>query len=505
MTAVLHQWSRLVHVESLVSPFANPLMNTKPLSILCLWLLVASIALPASPNIVLINIDDMGYADIEPFGAVGYKTPHLNAMAAAGARYTNFHVTQPVCSASRTALLTGCYSNRIGIHGALGPQSKIGIAASEVTFAEIVKEKGYATCAIGKWHLGHHPQFLPTQHGFDEYFGLPYSNDMWPFHPTTRPGKDGKGGYPPLPLIDGATVVDADVTADDQTQLTTQYTERAVAFIEKNKGGQFFVYLAHSMCHVPLFVSKKHEGKTQRGLFGDVIEELDWSVGQVMAALKRAGVLENTLVIFTSDNGPWLSYGDHAGSAGAYREGKGTTWEGGVRVPCIMQWPNRIPAGATQDKMFMTIDLLPTIAKLVGAQLPEHTIDGKDVWPLMSLQPGATNPHDFYAYYYEQNQLQSLVSGDGRWKLRLPHVYRTMTGQEQGKGGIPGKYAPVPIEKTELYDLETDPGEKQDVADQHPNKVAQLQSYVQEIRSELGDSLTKQTGNGNRLPGRVME
>lgn len=476
-----------------------------PIAFVVMLFFEVTVGLGQTPNIVLINIDDMGYADIGPFGATGYSTPHLNAMATAGTRYTNFHVAQPVCSASRTALLTGCYSNRIGIHGALGPQSQIGIADSEMTLAEVVKQKGYATCAIGKWHLGHRKAFLPTRHGFDEYFGLPYSNDMWPYHPETKPDKDGKGGYPPLPLIDGEQVIDEDVSAEDQTQLTTRYTERAVRFIEHNKDRPFFVYLAHSMCHVPLFVSDKFKGKTSRGLFGDVIEEIDWSVGQVMDALKRNRLTEKTWVIFTSDNGPWLSYGDHAGSAGPHREGKGTCWEGGVRVPCLMQWPGVIPSGSTQDQYLMTIDLLPTIAKRIGAQLPGHKIDGQDVWPIISMQPNASNPHRFYAYYFGQNQLEALVSGDGRWKLQMPHTYRTMIGQESGKNGIPGKYKQIKIESIELYDLRSDLGESKNVAAENPVVVAQLQSFVDEIRNDLGDSLLKLQGKGTRSPGKVSE
>jgi len=468
-------------------------------------LLSVSNSQAATPNIVLIFIDDMGYADIGPFGAKGYSTPHLDAMAAAGTKFTNFHVSQAVCSASRTALLTGCYSNRIGIHGALGPQSKIGIADTEMTLAELVKQKGYATCAIGKWHLGHHPQFLPKQHGFDEYFGLPYSNDMWPYHPETKANATGKSGYPPLPLIDGNEIVDSEVTGEDQKQLTTKYTERAVAFIDRNPSKPFFLYLAHSMCHVPLYVSDKFKGKSERGLFGDVIEEIDWSVGQVMNSLKRNGLLENTLVVFTSDNGPWLSYGDHAGSSGPFREGKGTAWEGGLRVPCIMQWPGKIQAGSTQDRFMMTIDLFPTFAGILGAKLPDHKIDGMDVWPLVSMQPQAKNPHDFYAFYYDQNQLQSLVSGDGKWKLQFPHTYRSMLGQAPGKDDIPGKYKQVKIEKPELYDLEKDQGEKSDIASQQPGVVSKLEAFAAAVRTELGDALTSQKGSGAREVGKLVE
>lgn len=455
-------------------------------------------AASATPNVVVIFIDDMGYADIGPFGAKGYSTPHLDRMAADGTKFTNFHVAQPVCSASRTALLTGCYPNRVGIHGALGPQSRNGIADTEMTLAQLVKQKGYATCAVGKWHLGHHPQFLPTRHGFDEYLGLPYSNDMWPFHPEAQ-----RGAYPNLPLFEGEKVIDEEVTPEDQTQLTTRYTERAVSFIERSKEKPFFLYLAHSMCHVPLFVSDKFKGKSERGIFGDVIMEIDWSVGQVMDALKRSGVADNTLVVFTSDNGPWLSYGNHAGSAEPLREGKGTCWEGGVRVPCVMQWPGKIPAGKSNDAMLMTIDLVPTIAKLIDAPLPAHKIDGLDVWPLLSGQAEARNPHEFYAFWYATNELQSVVSGDGRWKLQLPHTYRSMEGQPPGKDGIPGKYKPVPVAKAELYDLASDVGEGKDVADANPEMLAKMQIWAEQARAELGDSLTKRQGSGNRAPGMV--
>ncbi len=282
---------------------------------------------------MIIFADDMGYADISPYGAKN-RTPNLARMAKEGVRFTDFYVAQPVCSASRAALLTGCYPNRIGILGALNPYSKEGIHSNELTLAEVLKTRGYATAIYGKWHLGYQPQFLPTRHGFDDYFGLPYSNDMWPKHPApTRP-------YPPLPLIEGERTIETD---PDQRQLTTWYTQRAVKFIEKNRNQPFFLYVPHNMPHVPLFVSSQHQGKSKRGLYGDVIQELDWSVGEILKSLKKHGLDERTLVIFASDNGPWLLYGDHAGSAGPFREGKATTFEGGVRVPCIMRWPTQIP------------------------------------------------------------------------------------------------------------------------------------------------------------------
>jgi arylsulfatase len=464
---------------------------------------LAAVAAPAraedrAPNIVLIFTDDQGYADIGSFGARGFATPNLDRLAREGRRFTNFHVAQPVCSASRAGLLTGCYPNRIGIHGALGPKASHGIAEGETTLAEMLKSKGYATGMAGKWHLGHHPCFLPTRHGFDEYLGLPYSNDMWPSHPEAKPGT-----YPPLPLIEGDRVVDPDVTTDDQRRLTTRYTERAVSFIARNKDRPFFFYVAHSMPHVPLHVSDRFRGKSSQGAYGDVIEEIDWSVGQVMKALADHGLERDTLVVFTSDNGPWLSYGDHAGSAGPLREGKGTCWEGGVRVPCIARWPGKLPAGTTSDAMFMSIDLLPTIARLVGAELPAHKIDGLDVWPLISGQPGATNPHEAYLYYYDVNELQAVASGDGRWKFQLPHTYRTLAGRPGGRGGTPAKYEQVKVTKPELYDLAADIGETTDVAPEHPDVVARLQSVADRAREELGDALTKRKGRGVREPGRV--
>jgi arylsulfatase len=463
-------------------------------------------AAASTPNIVIILIDDMGYADIGPFGANGYTTPNLDKMATTGAKFTNFHVAQPVCSASRTAILTGCYSNRVGIHGALGPGSKVGISDNEMTLAQLVKQKGYATCAVGKWHLGDHAQFLPTKHGFDEYLGIPYSNDMWPNHPDqkARIAKGKKGnGFPNLPMYENDKVINANVTAKDQTQLTTQYTERAVSFIERSKDKPFFLYLAHNMCHVPLFVSDKFKGKSERGLFGDVIMELDWSVGKVMDALKRTNTLDNTLVVFTSDNGPWLVYGDHAGSAGPLREGKGTCWEGGVRVPCLMQWPGHIPAGAVSDKMFMTIDLFPTIAGLVGAKLPDHKIDGLNVLPLIENQPDAKNPHDFYTFYYENNQLQAVVTGDGSWKLQLPHTYRSIETGKPGSGGLPGNYGQVPLKEAELYQVTGDIGERKDVASSNAEMRAKLEAAAEAAREDLGDSITKQEGKGQREPGRI--
>ena len=466
--------------------------------VLSLFLLVIVTTTPTVaqrlPNVVIIFIDDMGYADIGPFGAKDYQTPNLNRMAKEGIRFTDFYVAQAVCSASRTALLTGCYPNRLGLHGALGPNAKHGIHDNEVTIAELLKTKGYATAIYGKWHLGHHPQFLPVRHGFDEYFGLPYSNDMWPKHPEAKPGT-----YPDLPLIENDKVIEL---MPDQAQLTRQYTERAVSFIERNKTKPFFLYVPHTMVHVPLFVGEKFKGSSKSGLYGDVVQEVDWSVGAILGAIKKHNLDKDTLVIFTSDNGPWLSYGEHAGSSGRLREGKGTAWDGGVRVPFIARWPGKIPAGRVMKQPAMTIDLLPTIAKLVNAELPKHKIDGLDIWPLLKGEAKAKNPHDAYFFYYNTNELQAVRSG--QWKLILPHTYRTLVQQPKAKDGIPVKYSNV---KTglELYDLATDMSEKQNVADKHPDVVKRLEALAEQAREDLGDKLTNRTGKGVREPGRLRE
>lgn len=464
-----------------------------------------SAAKPATPNIVIIFTDDQGYADVGVFGAKGFKTPNLDRLGKQGTIFRNFHVAQPVCSASRAALLTGCYPNRLGIHGALGPNAQHGINSGEMTLAELVKQKGYATAAFGKWHLGDKAPFLPTRHGFDQYFGLPYSNDMWPYHPELAgapAAERKKRGYPDLPMYENEKVVIPEVTHADQNQLTTWYTERAVQFIDLNRDKPFLLYLAHNMPHVPLHVSDKFRGKSEQGLYGDVIQEIDWSVGQVLDALRRNGLEKSTWVIFTSDNGPWLSYGNHGGSALPLREGKGTCWEGGTRVPCLMRWPGQIPAGRESKQMLMTIDLLPTIAKRINASLPGHTVDGMDVWPIISGKRNARNPHEGYCFYYEQNQLQAVVSGDGRWKLQLPHTYRTLAGGGGGKEGLPARYLQKKIEKPELYDLVADISETRDVAAAHPDVVKQLEAFAEKTRGDLGDSLTGRAAKGAREPGK---
>ena len=451
---------------------------------------------PRPPNVVLIFTDDQGYGDVGVFGAKGFTTPNLDQMAREGRRFTDFHVAQAVCSASRAALLTGCYPNRIGLSGALGPGSKVALSTKEVTLARLFKQSGYATGMAGKWHLGDRPEFLPLQHGFDEYFGLPYSNDMWPRHPEARPG-----AYPPLPLIEGSAVVKEDLQPADQEQLTVQYAERGVRFIERNKDRPFFFYLAPNMPHVPLHVSGRFKGKSGTGLYGDVIMEIDWAVGELLSALKRLGLEDNTLVIFASDNGPWLSYGNHSGSSGGLREGKGTSFEGGHRVPCIMKWPGNIPPNSVCDVPLMTIDLFPTLARLVGAALPPHRIDGLDVWPLVAGVSGASNPHEGYYHYYNRNDLQAVRQGD--WKLVFAHTSRSMQGADPGHDGIPGKYAQLKVGRA-LYNLKTDRAELQDVASDHSEIVARLEVLAEKARADLGDDLSGRPARESRPSGRVQ-
>ncbi|MBL9077343.1 MAG: sulfatase [Planctomycetes bacterium] len=458
---------------------------------------------PPPPNLVVILVDDLGWADIGPFGGE-IPTPNLDRLAAQGMKFTDFAVSSPVCSASRAALLTGCYHRRVGIGGALGPDAEIGLGDGELTLAELCRQRGYATACFGKWHLGHHPRFLPLQHGFDEYFGLPYSNDMWPLHPAYANLPDAaaarKRGYPPLPLVEGNRVVDAEVTAADQAQLTQWYTDRAVSFVERHRDRPFFLYLPHSMVHVPLFASHEFHGKSGHGRFGDVVMEIDWSVGRVLDALDRLDLAERTLVVFTSDNGPWLGYGEHAGSAGPLREGKGTTFEGGIRAPTLVRWPGHVPAGAVCSEFAATIDLLPTFARLIGAELPAHRIDGRDITPLLFGAPDAKSPHEAFYCYYDGGQLQAVR--DARWKLHFAHRYATLGDRAGGKGGAPAPYANARIERS-LFDLHADPGETTDVAAEHPDVVARLQRLAQAAREDLGDTLTPTEGKGIRPAGRL--
>lgn len=466
----------------------------------------------APPNVVVIFIDDMGYADIHPFGDTKYPTPNLDRMAAEGRRFTDFVVSSAVCSASRSALMTGCYHRRVGISGALGPKSEIGIHPAETTLAEVCKSKGYATAIFGKWHLGHHPKFLPTAHGFDQYYGIPYSNDMWPLHPDflTKREKNpaARSPWPKLPMISatrdkGYEIVNPDIQPEDQEQMTKQFTERAVDFIKTNANQPFFLYLPHPMVHVPLYASEDFKGKSGQGIFGDVVMEVDWSVGQIMDAVESIDAAENTLVIFTSDNGPWLSYGTHAGSAGPLREGKGTMFEGGYREPTLMWWKGKIPAGTTCDKLCSSIDVLPTVAKLIDAEVPEEAsqkIDGKDIRPLMFGDENASSPHDAFYCYYSGGELHAVRNE--RFKLTFPHRYRTLAGRDGGDGGTPAAYEMTKIGLS-LFDLDNDVSETTDVKDRFPAVVKELQAAAERAREDLGDKLTSRKGSGLRSHGKL--
>lgn len=455
-----------------------------------------------TPNIVLILMDDMGYGDLNCYGASLYKTPNLDKMAASGMRFTNFLAAHPVCSASRAGILTGCYPNRVGIRGALMPDAKVGLNPSEETLAEVLKKRNYKTCAIGKWHLGHQSQFLPLQHGFDEYLGLPYSNDMWPVDYDGKPAASGtkKSHHPALPLIEGNEVIKEIKTLDDQAQLTTIYTEKAVKFITENKDRAFFLYLAHTMPHVPLAVSSKFEGKSQHGLFGDVMMEIDWSLGEIFKALEKNGVDKNTLIIFTSDNGPWLNYGNHAGSAGGLREGKHSTFEGGQRVPCLMWWSGNIGRGTICNELVSAIDLLPTLAAVSKAPLPEKMIDGVNILPLLLGDRNVT-PRSTFLYYHQENSLEAVRKD--HWKLVFAHGGITYEGFKPGMDGVPGPVNWNFQFNEGLYDLRRDPGERYNLSEYYPEIVTELKNIANKARKDLGDDIQNVKGQNLREPCRA--
>ena len=424
---------------------------------------------PIPPNIVLVFLDDAGWADFEPFGNSLYPTPNTHQLAQEGTQYHNFYVPQAVCSASRAALLSGAYPCRTGVHGAHGPNGR-GLETTWITMGEVLQEAGYTTAMFGKWHIGDQEETRPQNRGFDQSAGIMYSNDMWAGHPENP----GYWGQFPLSWWENGEIVIDSVTADHQTWFTTWITEHAVEFIHDNPTNPFFLFVSHPQPHVPLFVSEKFEGKSPTGLYGDVIMELDWSVGEIMKALKEHGLDHNTMVLFTSDNGPWLSYGNHSGKT-PFREGKTTSFDGGIRSPLIIRYPQQIPAGETSLATFFSIDLLPTFARLAGAPLPEYEIDGKDVWQLIKGEPGATNPHEYYAVSLI-NQLQAIISGDGKWKLVLPHDYRTLI--DGGKDGFPGKYTHQSIDSA-LFDMVHDPYEKADVAEHYPEITRKLLEFAE--------------------------
>jgi len=445
------------------------------------------------PNIVFILADDLGYADLSSYGSEFINTPFLDEMALNGAKLTSYYSSQAVCSASRAAILTGAYSNRIGINGAFGPKSKRGINENELLISEMLKENGYKTGIFGKWHLGDADKFKPTRHGFDEFFGILFSNDMWPFHP------EFPNAFPDdLLLYRNEKPIE---TLIDQSDLTKRITDESVRFINENKDNPFFLYIPHPQPHVPLFASNEFNGSTGEGLYADVITEIDFSVGRVLEALEKNGLSENTIVVFTSDNGPWLSYGDHAGSSGIYREGKGTAWEGGQRVPCIVKYPAKISGGTVIDEPLMGIDWLPTFASLTDSKLSSNKIDGKNIWPLLTSETNKS-PHEALYFYYKQNELHAVRSGD--WKLYFPRSYRSLNGRPGGVDGIPVKYDQNVVSENELYNLKSDPKELNNVLNDYPDIVSKLEKIGEEARYDLGDNLTNVKGVGTREVGKII-
>ncbi|MCP9234753.1 sulfatase-like hydrolase/transferase [Lewinella sp. JB7] len=429
----------------------------------------------ATPNIVLIFTDDMGYADMGAYGGTHVTTPHLDELAEAGVRFTNFRVAQAVCTASRAALLTGVYPGRLGLRGALDHTAKRGLAPEETTIAEVLRGRGYRTAMVGKWHLGHFSPYLPTDQGFESYLGIPYSHDMWASHPEAWAQK-----YFPrrVPLLEGATLRDS---LSDFTSLNRLYNEAAVRVIENHDAttGPLFLYLAHSLPHVPLAEDPDYLPATGKGLYADVMAEIDAGVGEVRRALEARGMGDNTLIIFSSDNGPWLSYGDHAGRT-PFREGKATSFEGGVRVPLITYWPGHTPAGRVSGANLMAIDLLPSLAKLTGAPLPGRELSGHErLSDFLGITAG-DSPTPYAIYWLDS--LEAVVSADGRYKLHFPHPYSSQEGQPAATGGMPVPYRRDSIGRS-LFDLREDPGETTDVAAQHPTVVKELTAFADRMRA----------------------
>lgn len=449
-----------------------------------------------SPNVIIIYFDDMGYGDIEPNGMTGIPTPNFNRLSKEGTRFTHFNAAQPVCTASRAALLTGCYPNRVGVSGAILPESNIALNPREETIALLLKKVGYRTAMLGKWHLGNRAPYLPIHYGFDSFLGIPYSHDIWPRDYTGRLITDSanrKSSWPELTLLEGDKVVDTIKTHEQQADFTKMFTGKALTFIKENRNRPFFLYLAHPMPHVPLAASSRFRGKSNLGIFGDVIMELDWSVGEILKTLDSEHLSENTLLIVTSDNGPWLSYGDHAGSAGGFREGKLTTFEGGFRVPLFIRWPGKIEAGGIYSQLMTNMDLLPTIAAATGAPLPKSRIDGLNFLPSLT-GAGVEGPRKSFYYYYRKNNLEAIRYKN--WKLVLPHPANSYVGSS-GKGGNPGKMTKVNVPQA-LYDLAHDPGESYDIQKLYPEIVEKLLGIAAEAREDLGDDLTAREGKNRR-------
>ena len=454
------------------------------------------------PNVVIIYMDDMGYGDIEPFGMTGIPTPNFNKLAKEGMRLTHFNAGQPVCTASRAALLTGTYPNRLGISGAILPESKLALNPKEVTIASMLKGIGYATVMYGKWHLGNKPPFFPIHYGFDSFYGIPYSHDIWNRDQKGEVIKDEKNirfNWPALPLIKDDLVVDTITSMEQQSTLTADFTNKATAYIKAHKAQPFFLYLAQPMPHVPLAPGKAFRGRSKMGTFGDVIMELDWALGQVMQALDDAKIADNTLLIVTSDNGPWLHFGDNAGSTGGFNGGKSTSWEGGTRVPYLMRWPGKFEAGGVNSALTTNMDLLPTIAAATGAKLPTNKIDGLNFLPFWT---GKVNngPRELFYYYFGKNNLEGIRYRN--WKLVFPHPSGSYEGLH-GKGGTPGVLGRVNVPEA-LYDLAHDPGERYDVQTLYPETIKEMKKFAEDARKDLGDDLTKRVGQNNRPAGKLL-
>lgn len=430
---------------------------------------------PEKPNVVIIFLDDSGWEDFAPFGEMRIETPNVSELASEGCAFHNFYVPQAICSASRSALMSGCYPGRTKVFGAHGPNAW-GLDTTFATMGEVFSEAGYATAAFGKWHCGDQPETRSYSRGFEETSGLMYSNDMWKHHPE-NPEHWGKH---PLKYWENGKVIIEEVEKADQKNLTRWYTEHAVDFINRHSSEPFMLYVPHSMPHVPLFCSDEFEGKSGQGLYGDVILEIDWSVGQINQALKDAGVDDNTIVIMTSDNGPWISYGNHAGHT-PFREAKGTSFDGGVRSACIIKYPAGIKPGKVSSRMFGTVDLLPTLCHLAGIPLPENEIDGENVWELIKGTEGAENPHSYYAFSNNRD-FEGVMSGDGKWKLHLPHSYRTL--DSAGNDGFPGRYVQEKIEMA-LFDMEDDPFESENVIAEYPEIASELMHIAEQHREKF--------------------
>jgi arylsulfatase len=475
------------------------------LSIFVFLLITTAITAQSSkPNIIIVYMDDMGYGDIEPFGMTGVATPNFNRLAAEGLRLTNFNAAQAVCTASRAALLTGCYPNRIGMSGVLLPGAKTALNPREQTIASLLKGNGYVTGILGKWHLGNHEPYFPLQYGFDSFYGLPYSHDIWPVDYQGNIITDSanmRSTWPPLPIIENDRQIGSITSLSQQTQWTTALTDRAVQFIKSKKLKPFFLYLAHPLPHVPLVVSDKFKGKSDLGLFGDVLLELDWSLGEVMKALDESGQANNTILIVTSDNGPWAHFGNHAGSSGGLREGKGTSFEGGTRVPFLIRWPKVIQAGNVSGALMTNMDILPTLCSITNTSLPRKKIDGIDFTAFL-LGKTEASPRKLFYYYYSGNKLMAVRYK--HWKLVLPHRSQSYVHDGVlGMDAMPGKMNHDHPVAMALYDLAHDPGEVYDVQSNYPEVMTTILDYVEEARVDLGDDLTKRIGANRREPAVV--